>query len=68
MASRSPALAGASGMMRPPPWAAMTSTTVLSVTGSAKACMKAASEARRMRRASACHEATPVRKSRGGPG
>ena len=53
--------------MRPPPCAAMTSTTVESVTGRWNAAMKAASEASRMRRASACHETTPVRKRRGEP-
>ena len=61
MAIRSPALAGAIGMMRLPPCAAITSITVPTVTGSANAGMRQASEPRRIIRPSACQRlAGPV--------
>ena len=55
---RSPALTGAIGMTRPPPCAAMTSSAVRGVTGSAKAARKHASDASLMILPSACQPAT----------
>ena len=49
---RSPALTGAIGMMRPPPCAAITSTTVAAVTGNANAAKPGAADGVSGRRAS----------------
>ena len=62
---RSPALTGASGTMRPPPCAAITSSAVPNVAGSPNAAMKQASDPSRTTRAAACQLATCAKKRRG---